>query len=76
MFDVHSSRATPRSAFRRTETSRGEFDELFSRDLTWKPSALLFEAEHGDTMFDFTEISEAEADQIVARIRANAPYDA
>jgi hypothetical protein len=66
----------PRSAFRRTETSSGEFDELFTRDLIWKPSALLYEAEHGDLMFDFTEISEAEAEQIVARIRAGAPYEA
>jgi hypothetical protein len=40
--------------------------------LAWEFSPLLYEAEHGDTMFDFTEITEAEADQIVARIRASA----
>jgi hypothetical protein len=73
MFDVHSSRARPRTVFRRVESSGGTDDQLFSRGLTWKASTLLVAAEHGDTMFDFTEISEAEADQIVARIRAQAP---
>jgi hypothetical protein len=46
-----------------------------SRDLTWVFSPLPYEAEHGDITNDFTKISEAEADQIVARIRANAPYE-
>jgi hypothetical protein len=76
MFDLHSSRARPRTVLRRVENNVGHRDELFSRDLTWKPSPLLRSAEHGDIMFDFSEISEAEADQIVARIRAGAPYDA
>jgi hypothetical protein len=43
---------------------------MFSRDLTWESSPLLHGAERGDTMFDFIPITEAEADEIVARIRA------
>jgi hypothetical protein len=72
MFDVHSSRANPRSVLRRVASAAGDVDELFARDLIWKPSPLLHAAEHGDTMFDFTEITEAEADRIVARIRDGA----
>jgi hypothetical protein len=75
MFDVHSSRARPRTAFRRVESSEGTTDQLFSRDLVWKPSSLLVAAERGDTMFDFTEITEAEADVIVARILAGGPSE-
>jgi hypothetical protein len=40
------------------------------------PSPLLRAAEHGDTMFDFVEISEDEANGIVARIRAEAAAQA
>jgi hypothetical protein len=76
MFDVHSSRARPRTVFRRIQGANEAADELFSSDLTWKPSTLLIAAERGDTMFDFTEITEAEAEQIVARIRASAPDEA
>lgn len=54
------------------ETGEGRTDELFSRNLKWERSPLLYSAEHGDTMFDFIEITEEEADQIVNRIRAQA----
>jgi hypothetical protein len=57
---------------RRVETDQGQIDELFSRDLTWERSPLLHAADRGDTMLDFTEITEEEADQIVGRIRAQA----
>jgi hypothetical protein len=33
---------------------------------------LLYSAERGDTMFDFTEITREEADQIVDSVRAQA----
>jgi len=69
MFDVHSSRARPGSVFRRVESSEGAADELFSGDPAWEPSTMLIAAERGDTIFDFAEITEAEADRIVARIR-------
>lgn len=73
MTDVHTSRERPRTVLRRVETDEeGRTDELFSRNLKWELSPLLYSAERGDTMFDFTEITRDEADQIVARIRAQA----
>ncbi|MGD0706599.1 MAG: hypothetical protein ABSA02_42810 [Trebonia sp.] len=70
MIDEDTSRDRPRTVLRRVETDEGQIDELFSRDLTWERSPLLHAANRGDTMFDFTEITQEEADQIVARIRA------
>jgi hypothetical protein len=72
LIDEFSSRAQPGGVLRRTQKDRGSADEVFSRDLTWDPSPLLRTAEHGDTMFDFVEISEDAANEIVARIRAAA----
>ena len=72
MIDEDSSRDRPRTVLRRIESNQGQTDEIFSRDLEWEFSPLLRSAEHGDISNDFTEISEAEADQIVARIRASA----
>ncbi len=70
IFDEDTSRENPRTVLRRVETDEGQVDELFSRDLTWKRSPLLHAANRGDTMFDFTEISVEEADQIVNRVRS------
>jgi hypothetical protein len=42
---------------RRVETDEGRTDELFSRNFKWELSPLLYSAERGDTMFDFTEIT-------------------
>jgi hypothetical protein len=72
MTDVHTSRERPRTVFRRVETDERRADELFSRNLKWELSPLLFSAERGDTTFDFTEITEEEAGQIVDRVRAQA----
>lgn len=72
MTDEDSSRIRPRTVLRRIESSQGQTDEIFSRDFEWEPSPLLHSAEHGDVTNDFTEVSEAEAEQIVARIRADA----
>ena len=47
-------------------------DESFGRDLEWKFSSLLRAAERGDTEYDLIPITEAEANQIVARISAAA----
>jgi hypothetical protein len=66
------SQVGPAGVLRRTEKSGLEIDEVFSGTLQWVPSPLLVQAEHGDLTNDFTEITEAEADQIVARIRADA----
>jgi hypothetical protein len=75
LIDEFSSRAQPGGVLRRVAMDRGKVDEVFSRDLTWDPSPLLRAAERGDTMFDFAEITEAEANEIVDRIRAEAGQD-
>jgi hypothetical protein len=57
--------------FRRTYTEAGGLrDEVFTRDLVWKPSWLLVSAERGDLQHKFVEISEDEANQLVDRITA------
>ena len=71
MTDDDSSSTGPRTVLRRVEGSHGQTDELFSRDLKWERSPQLHSAERGDITNEFTEISEAEAEQIVARIRAS-----
>ena len=76
LIDDFSSRAQPGGVLRRVEKDKGNVDEVFSRDLKWDPSPLLRAAEHGDTMFDFAEITEVEASEIVARIRAEAAAQA
>jgi len=69
--DDLSSRERPAGVFRRTYfESGGRRDEAFTRNLVWKPSASLVSAERGDLQNDFIEITEDEANQIVARIRA------
>jgi hypothetical protein len=65
-----SSREEPFGVIRRVKHSRGQRDEVLSRDLTWKPSSLLYSAERGDLTNDMIPISEEEAERIVSRIRA------
>jgi len=72
LIDEFSSRAQPGGVLRRVERDNGKVDEAFSRDLKWDPSPLLRAAEHGETMFDFAEITEEEANRVVDRIRAEA----
>jgi hypothetical protein len=69
MIDDFTSRNRPRTVFRRVENDEGQTDEIFSRDLQWEFSPLLYAAERGDTMVDFIPISEEEANRIVERIR-------
>lgn len=64
-----SSRAEPFGVIRRVKQNGGQRDEVFSRDLTWKYTALLASAERGDLTNDMVPISKEEADRIVARIR-------
>ena len=69
--DDLSSRERPAGVFRRTYTQDGgRSDEAFTRSLIWEFSPLLISAERGDLQNDFIEITEDEANQIVARIRA------
>ena len=72
MIDEHTSRDQPRTVLRRIESDEGTIDEIFSRDLKWEFSPLLYSAERGDTMLDFVPIGEEEAERIVARIRGVA----
>lgn len=67
-----SHRDQPRGVLRRVEDDEGQNDEVFSRDLTWEFSDLLYAAERGDTMNDFVPITEEEAMRIVDRIRREA----
>jgi hypothetical protein len=72
IIDEDTSREKPRTVLRRVESDEGQIDEMFSRDLTWERSPLLHAANRGDTMLDFVEITADEADQVIARIRAQA----
>jgi hypothetical protein len=66
-----SSREQPAGVFRRIYTEDGgRSDEAFTRKLTWEYSTSLISAERGDLQNEFFEITEDEANQIVARIRA------
>jgi len=72
IIDESTSRDQPRTVLRRIENEDGAIDEIFSRDLTWEFSPLLYSSERGDTMLDFVPIAEDEAELIVARIRGLA----
>jgi len=66
-----SSRERPAGVFRRTYTEDGgRSDEAFTRNLQWEYSTSLISAERGNLDNEFIEITEDEANQIVARIRA------
>jgi hypothetical protein len=69
--DDLSSREQPAGVFRRTSSEDGgRSDEAFTRNLIWEFSPALISAERGDLQNEFIEITEDEANQIVARIRA------
>jgi hypothetical protein len=68
--DDLSSRAHPAGVLRRVKHAGGERDETFGTDLQWADSSLLYEYEHGDLGNKFIPITEDEANEIVARIRA------
>jgi hypothetical protein len=72
IIDEFSSREDPGGVVRRVKNAEGITDEAFSAGLKWEFSPLLAGAERGDTMFDFVPIGEAEAAQIVARIKEQA----
>jgi hypothetical protein len=59
----------PAGVLRRVRNNDGTTDEVFSGELQWTFSPLMYEAEHGDLENDFVPISVAEAERIVARIR-------
>jgi hypothetical protein len=69
--DDYSSRAEPAGVLRRFADGEHR-DEAFGRDLAWRFSSLLLEHEHGELGNTFFPITEAEATQIVTRIRQAA----
>jgi hypothetical protein len=69
IIDDFSSRERPAGVLRRVRHDSGERDETFGTDLRWAGSSLLYEYEHGELGDTFVPITEAEADDIVARIR-------
>jgi hypothetical protein len=71
ILDDEHSPDRPVGVFRRVKSDEGQIDEVFSRNLQWEFSPLLYSAERGDIMYDFVVITEEEATQIVERIRAN-----
>jgi hypothetical protein len=68
MIDEFTSRDNPRTVLRRVRNDEGTIDEVFSRNLAWEFSPLMYSAERGDLANEFIPISEAEAERIVARI--------
>jgi len=69
MIDEFTSRDRPRTVLRRVRNDEGTIDEIFSRDLRWEFSPLKYSAERGDLANEFVPITEAEATQIVDRIK-------
>jgi hypothetical protein len=72
MIDEFTSREQPRTVLRRVRDDDGATDEIFSRNLKWEFSPLMYSAERGDLANDFVPISDAEAARIVARIKEQA----
>jgi hypothetical protein len=67
--DEYSSRERPGGVLRRIQDDDGQEDQSFTRDLKWEFSPLLYSYERGDGDNQFYEITEDEANRIVARIR-------
>ena len=68
--DGLSSREKPAGILRRVYfESGGRRDEAYSQNLVWERTSLLVSSERGDLQYEFIEITEGEANQIVARIR-------
>jgi hypothetical protein len=67
--DSASTRRQPAGVVRRIEREDGQRDEAFGRDLAWGRTTLLYSAERGNLDNELYEITEAEADAIVTRMR-------
>ena len=64
-----TSRQHPFGVVRRVQHDTGQRDEVFSRNMIWEHTALLYSAERGDLTNDLIPISEEEAHRIVERLR-------
>lgn len=63
------TRSNPAGVSRRREWDGGLLDEALQRDLSWTRTPLIVSWKRGDTTFDFIEISEDEANQIIDTFR-------
>jgi hypothetical protein len=70
--DEYSSREQPAGVLRRVKDNEGQEDEVFGRDLRWEFTPLLYSYERGDGDNELYEITDAEATDIVSRIRRAA----
>lgn len=68
--DEFSSQERPGGVLRRIQEDDGQEDQSFTRKLKWEFSPLLYSYERGDGDNKFYEITEDEANRIVARIRS------
>ena len=66
--DEFGSKERPSGVLRRVEDDEGQEDQAFTRNLKWEFSPLLYSYERGNGDNKFYEITEDEANQIVARI--------
>jgi hypothetical protein len=60
----------PSGLARRKNGPAGPLDEVLRRDLTWQPDGVLTEWECGEVGPDVVEITEAIAERVIARFRA------
>lgn len=67
--DEFSNLEQPAGVLRRIRNDEGTTDEVFSGEMEWTFSPLMYEAERGDLENEFVPIGEAEAMRIVERIR-------
>ncbi|MBO0802472.1 MAG: hypothetical protein J2P25_05290 [Nocardiopsaceae bacterium] len=67
--DDYSTREAPAGVLRRVQDDQGQNDEQFGHDPKWTHSPLLYAWERGDGDNQLHEISENEANQIIAQIR-------
>lgn len=67
--DEYSSREHPAGVLRRVRDDEGQEDQVFGRDLRWEFTPLLYSYERGDGDNELYEITDAEATEIVTRIR-------
>jgi hypothetical protein len=72
MIDEFTSLDNPRTVLRRVKNDEGTIDEIFSRNLKWEFSPLMYSAERGDLANEFVPVSEQEAARIVDRITETA----
>jgi hypothetical protein len=65
-----SAAQPPTGLARRTFVADGPVDETLRDDLTWQADSAIVEWEYGDLGADLVQVSEQQAEQILASLRA------